>query len=95
MSIFGNSIMQIRKKWLTNRKTFLTNIVKNIIWHHFAGESHQVVHVSVIDLYIPTIGPHILIGRPIVNRSQKHECRNWDRGRAVSFLGIFVLNFWI
>jgi hypothetical protein len=22
-----------------------------------------------------------------------HECRNWERGRAVSFLGIFVLNF--
>jgi hypothetical protein len=31
------------------------------------------------------------------NRSQIHECRNWKRGcalrRAVSFLGIFVLNF--
>ncbi len=23
-----------------------------------------------------------------------HECRNWKRGRAVSFLGIFVSNFW-
>ena len=29
-----------------------------------------------------------------INRSPKHECRNWERGRAVSFLGIFVLNFW-
>jgi hypothetical protein len=27
------------------------------------------------------------------NRSQKHECWNWDCGRAVLFLGIFVLNF--
>ncbi len=36
------------------------------------------------------------IGRPIrgiyINRSQKHECRNWDYGRAVPFLGIFVSN---
>ncbi len=28
-----------------------------------------------------------------INRSQIHECRNWERGRAVSFLGIFVSNF--
>jgi hypothetical protein len=23
-----------------------------------------------------------------INRSQMHECRNWERGRAVSFLGV-------
>ncbi len=28
-----------------------------------------------------------------INRSQRHECRNLERGRAVSCLGIFVLNF--
>ncbi len=28
-----------------------------------------------------------------VNRSQEHECRNWDWSRAVPFLGIFVSNF--
>ncbi len=28
-----------------------------------------------------------------INRSQIHECRNWERGHAVSFLGIFVSNF--
>ncbi len=36
------------------------------------------------------------IGRPImgnINRSQVHECRHWEGGRAVSFLGIFVSNF--
>ncbi len=32
---------------LTNQKTFLTNILKNIIWHLFAGESHQVVKITV------------------------------------------------
>ncbi len=28
-----------------------------------------------------------------MNRSQKHECRNWDCGRAVPFLGIFVFKY--
>ncbi len=27
-------------------------------------------------------------------RSQKHECRNWEQDCAVSFLRIFVYNFW-
>jgi hypothetical protein len=42
------------------------------------------IHVSVSDLYIPTIGLPILleeICRPIlglyINRSQTHECGNW------------------
>ncbi len=28
-----------------------------------------------------------------INRSQTHECGNWDRGHAIPFLGIFVSNF--
>ncbi len=28
-----------------------------------------------------------------IKNSQIHECRNWERGRTVSFLGIFVSNF--
>jgi hypothetical protein len=39
--------MQIRKKWLNQLQNFLTNILKNIIWHLFAGESHQVVKITV------------------------------------------------
>ena len=31
---------------ITNPKTFLTNIVKNIIRQLFAGESHQVVKIT-------------------------------------------------
>ncbi len=33
--------------------------------------------------------------RPLkyINRSQKYECRNWNRGRAVSFLRIYISNF--
>jgi hypothetical protein len=44
------------------------------------------IHVSVSNLNIPMIGPHILM-------QQIHECRYWERGRAVSFLGIFVSIF--
>ncbi len=28
-----------------------------------------------------------------INRSQTHECGNWDWGRAIPFLVIFILNF--
>jgi hypothetical protein len=36
---------------------------------------YSYIHVSLSDLHIPTIG-------------QIHECRNWERGHAVTFLGI-------
>ncbi len=65
------------------------------------------IHVSVSDLYIPRIGPHIFLqqNRPTVfweyiNSSQAHECRNEDCGRAVPFweylfriFGIATLQF--
>jgi hypothetical protein len=56
------------------------------------------IHVSVSYSYIHGIGPHIScsrIGRSIVeiyiNRSQTNECGSRDCGRAIPFLGIFVL----
>jgi hypothetical protein len=42
------------------------------------------IHVYVSDLYIPTIGLPILLQENMwtdpgnVDRSQAHECRNWD-----------------
>jgi hypothetical protein len=54
------------------------------------------IHVSVSDLSIPRISPNISchrIGRSIVgiiNRSKTQESENWDCGRAIPFLGIFV-----
>jgi hypothetical protein len=47
------------------------------------------IHVSVSDLYIPTIGPqtqYSKISGPIylyINRSEIHRCRNWEFNRAV------------
>ncbi len=43
--------------------------------HDLVPDSY--IHVSVSDLYIPTIG-------------QIHECGHWQRGRAVTFLGIHI-----
>jgi hypothetical protein len=45
---------------LTNRRTFLTNILKNIIWHLFAGESHQVVkftvpYYTIVDVFLSSL----------------------------------------
>jgi hypothetical protein len=55
------------------------------------------LYVSVSDLYIPGISPHIScseIDRSCgnINRSQTHEFENWGCGIA-PFLGIFVSNF--
>jgi hypothetical protein len=35
----------------------------------------------------------IIIILLLLNRSQTHEFGNWDSGRAIPFLGIFVSNF--
>jgi hypothetical protein len=51
-------------------------------------------HVSVSNLYIPRVGLSILL-QPSrhtapgnIYCSQIHDCRNWERGRAFSFLPI-------
>jgi hypothetical protein len=56
------------------------------------------IHVSVSDLYIPRIGPHIILQQnrhtnPRNIWDMRHECRNWDWGRAIPFLGVFISNF--
>ncbi len=59
------------------------------------------IHVSVCDLYIPTIGLPILLqenrwidpGNMYINCSQTPKCGNWDRGRAVPFLGTHKSKF--
>ncbi len=53
------------------------------------------IHVSVIYLYIPTIGLSILLycvfGPILKIYKSRTECRNWEQDRAVSFLRIFLL----
>ncbi len=58
--------------------------------------SNSYIYVSASRLYVPTIGPPILLqqsrrtdcGREYINCLQIHECGNLERGRAVSFLEI-------
>ncbi len=56
-------------------------------------------HESVSDLYISTISRLLCCIAFVdqswenINRSQIHECGNWECRRAVSFLGIFVSKF--
>jgi hypothetical protein len=59
----------------------------------YALVPNSYINVSVSDLYITTIGlPFLLQQNKWTNRSQMHECRTWERGRAVSFLGIHKLD---
>ena len=56
------------------------------------------IQLSVRDLNISMIGPRTIQQNRLnncgnINRSQIQECRNWERGRTVSFLGMFVSNF--
>jgi hypothetical protein len=43
------------------------------------------IHVSVGDLLQENL--------EYINRSQAHECGNWDSGRAIPFLGIHKWDF--
>ncbi len=79
-----------------------TNCTENPIPRNEVARPRSQFYIDVFmsDLYIPTIGPSIFCCIAFAdrlweykNRSQIHECINWERGRAVSFLGIFVSNF--
>jgi hypothetical protein len=57
------------------------------------------IYVSVSDLYISTDRSYFPAAEyadrswEFKNSTQKHEFRNWDCGRAIPFLGIYVSNF--
>ncbi len=58
------------------------------------------IHVSVRNLYIFPRSVRLFCciafrdqSWDYINHSQIHECRNWEGGCAVSFLGICVSNF--
>jgi hypothetical protein len=69
-----------------------------LVWE-LRGLSHSFhIHVSVSDLYIPRIGPHIFLQKnrnidcgEYIDRSQTHECGNWDFGCAIPVRGIQYL----
>jgi hypothetical protein len=73
------------------------------ILYSFSGNCtvSVLIRVSVSDLYIPRIGPHIWlhskIDRPIldINISKIHECRNWETEHYNSVLEIRRLHSFI
>jgi hypothetical protein len=96
-------IFHCRSALETARTTDLLHCKENTIYvfqeKELRGLSLNLhIHVSVSDLYILWIGPHIFLqqnrqtnrGNIYLNRPQTHECGNWDWGRTIPFLGIFV-----
>ncbi len=77
-------------------RKFETNITRNETARPL---SSFYIPVSMSHLYILMIDPPffavLFVDRSweYINRSQIHECRNWEWGRTVSFRGIFVSNF--
>jgi hypothetical protein len=100
----GIASMNIKEYHTSNAlyRKFETNIPRN----ETAQPCSQFLHSCICERFIYSLDQS---ANPIqqnrqtyrlweyINRSQIHECRNWKRGcalrRAVSFLGIFVLNF--
>ncbi len=73
----------------------------NIPRKEISGPQSQYIHVSVSELYIPTMGLPVLLeeifrlilGIQYIKRSKTHECGNWGWGRAIPRKGIYKRNF--
>ncbi len=76
--------------------------IKNHLCIHFLGTAllqSQFPHSCVCERFklfpgLVHIFPAGIADRSLeyINRSQKHECGNWECDRAIPFLGIFVSN---
>ncbi len=68
-----------------------------LIWEIRGLSLNVYIHVSMSDLYIPRIGPHFSCSSDrwweYKNRSQTHECGNWDCGHAIPFSGNTCFEF--
>ncbi len=59
------------------------------------------IHVSASDLYVfpgsvclySAAGNYVALSWEPINRSQTHECGNWDWGRAIPILGVNKWDF--
>ncbi len=89
---YTTSVGHYRKMHALQRHNTETSkqIVSDKEWRGHSPRSY--IHVSLGDLYIPTIGlPNILQENrwwEYTDCSQSHECGCWDWSRAIPFLGI-------
>jgi hypothetical protein len=92
-TIAGTSVYSYTAK--TQYRKFETNIFPEKELSGFSPNFQ--IHVFESHLYIPTIGLPILLQENMwswenINRSETHECGNWDCGRTIPFLGIQYIN---
>ncbi len=93
---FNLGIVRLRNELHCNE-----NLIYVFLFWELRGLSPNFhIHVSVSDLYILRIGPHISYPTEkadpsweYINRSHTHEFGYWDCSCAIPFLGIFVSNF--
>jgi hypothetical protein len=98
--------LQMKSRWESNINVWLRFMYSqkwNCAASLFTKQNYNVlspnfhIHVSVSDLCIPRTGlPNLMQSNKQtdnINRSQIHECGNWEQGRPVSFLGIHKSDF--
>jgi hypothetical protein len=77
--------------WLMYSQKLLDIFISKHNYNVLSPNFH--ILVSVSDLYIPRIGLPICLGIYKSFTDTVHECRNWEQGCAVPFLGINKLFF--
>jgi hypothetical protein len=84
------SLIRIKRYTAKVYRKFELNILRN----ETARPRSQFLHSCVCEIFIYSHER----SENVVQQNRRtdrgiNKCRNWERGRAVSFLGIFVLNF--
>ncbi len=97
--------LRIAETWLSfYEKSFIMHCNENptyvfLFWELRGLSPNFHIHVSVSNLHIPRIGPHIWLQQyrqtDPINPSQIYECRNWEREHYYSVLKIKRLHSFI
>ncbi len=97
---FSPAIVELSKASTSDQITYTENLKQIVPETELRGHIHDFhIHVPVSDSYIPMIDLFILLRKYVdgfweyINRSQTHECRNWDSGRTIPRKGILKWDF--
>ncbi len=98
----GNYYLPFRMNHTLQRTTTENSKQIFLFWELRGHIPNFHIHVSVIYLYISTVDLPILLQEcwnyvdqswEYINRSQIHECANWDWGRALPRKGMHIWDF--